>query len=279
MPGRRRWLCLALVGFIVPLLGASVAAAAEFVEYPQFRYVSGLPGNGWAVNALGHAGWEGAMSQAIPLGYTPSSSSFAAAYHSGSINGGIEIGFSGGDVNGMLAGSIGFGSEGHGVCLTLDAVDDEWDLAVNVQGQILEETDSRPAVSVGVLDLFDQREAILGVWPEGPKAQSWYIAATKRVKGGSHPLHATLGFGTDRFNDRPFGGVCYDAHHRVKVLAEYDGFSVNAAAAVQLLPDKKPRGIYKDEKSPRKDALILFLGAADLDHPVVGISYANRALF
>ncbi len=281
--GRRRrriptgWLGLAGLAFIGCLLGGP-AAHAEFVDYPQFRHVSGLPGNGYAVNADGQAGWDGAMSQCIPLGYTPSRGSMAGSYFSGSRFGGLELGFSGTDVNGTLALTAGFGSPGHGISVTADVVDDDFDIAMHAQAQVLRETDSRPAVSVGVLDWANRREETLNDW-DARGGRSFYVAATKQLDAGSRPLHVTLGLGTHRFGDGPFAGACYDVHDRVKVLAEYDGLGVNAGAAAQLLPDRKPLGLHDEGGPSRADALSLYLGIADMQYPVVGLTYARKGIF
>ncbi|MBM3472413.1 MAG: YjbH domain-containing protein [Armatimonadetes bacterium] len=277
LSGRTRtaWLCLAVVTL---WSAAGTWARAEFVEYPQYRYVSGLPGNGYGVTADGQVGWDGAMSQCIPLGYTPSNGSVAVSYLSGSRSGGFKVGFSGKDVDGTLPITIGFGPKGHGVAVTADFVDNEWDIAMHAQGQVLKETKSRPAVSIGVLDWANRREATLGHFAERG-ARSVYIAATKAFDAGSRPLHVTLGVGTNRFGDGPFVGACYDVHDRVKVLAEYDGLGVNAAAAAQLLPQKRGPGLDKQEGPGRADALNLFLGVADMEYPVVGLTYARKGVF
>jgi len=106
-----------------------------------------------------------------------------------------------------------------------------------------------------------------------------FVAATKKLEAGGRPLHVTLGFGTHRFGDRPFAGACYDVHHRVKVLAEYDGLGLNAAAAAQLLPEKRRPGIDGEAAPGRSDALSLFLGVADMHYPVVGLTYARKGVF
>ena len=253
-------------------------ARAEFVDYPQFRHVSGLPGNGYAVNADGEVGWDGAISQCIPLGYTPSSGSVAGSYFSGSRSGGMELGFSGTEVDGTLALTAGFGSKGHGVAVTADFVDDDFDIAMHAQAQVLRETDSRPAVSVGVLDWANRREETLNDW-DARGGRSFYVAATKQFDAGGRPLHVTLGLGTHRFGDGPFAGACYDLHDRVKVLAEYDGLGVNAGAAAQLLPDRKSSGIDGEGGSGRSDALSLYVGIADLQYPVIGLTYARKGVF
>ncbi|MBM3499470.1 MAG: YjbH domain-containing protein [Armatimonadetes bacterium] len=273
----KTWLAVAVL--VTGAWGAAGSSAwAEFVDYPQFRHTSGLPGNGYAVNADGEVGWEGAVSQCIPLGYTPSRGSMAGSYFSGSRFGGLEVGFSGFDVNGSLTLMSGFGPKGHGVAVTADWVDDDFDLAMHAQGQVLRETDSRPAVSIGVLDWANRREALLGAHAQ-QGARSVFVAATKQFDAGGRPLHVTLGFGTNRFGDGPFVGACYDAHRRVKVLAEYDGLGVNAAAAAQLLPDKRRPGIHDEPAPVRDDALSLFLGIADLQYPVVGLTYARKGVF
>jgi hypothetical protein len=246
-----------------------MAGSSEFRFYPQFRYMGGLPGNGWAVNGQGEAGFDGAMSQTIPIGYTPSRGSYALGYHVGSTNGGITTSFGGPGANGTLAGTIGFRRPGHGISATVDFVDNDWDVSFNFQAQIAQETDHRPAISGGILDWSRRREEMRGNPPNDHSAQSFYIAATKRFNDGDHPIHATLGVGTDRFRERSFAGVCYDAHDRVKLMAEYDGFGMNAAAAAQVLPDKR-----KSDGS-QGDSLILFIGATDLERPVVGVTYTR----
>jgi hypothetical protein len=157
-------------------------------------------------------------------------------------------------------------------------VDNQFDIAMHLQGQVLKETRSQPAVSVGVLDWANRREAKFGEHAERG-ARSIYIAATKRFEAGGRPLHVTLGFGTHRFNERPLVGACYDVHDRVKVLAEYDGLGFNAAAAAQLLPGEKGGSVYAEDRPARPDALILFLGVANMEQPVVGLTYARTGLF
>jgi hypothetical protein len=128
------------------------------------------------------------------------------------------------------------------------------------------------------LDWANRREARLGEYTER-RARSVYVAATKRFEAGGRPLHVTVGFGTHRFNERPLAGACYDLHERVKVLAEYDGLGFNAAAAAQLLPAEKGGSVYKEDRPARPDALILFLGVADMQQPVVGLTYTRTGLF
>jgi hypothetical protein len=254
------YVTLALLASFLP--NAIPAVGDEFLSYPQFRYMGGLPGNGWAVNSEGDAGFDGAMSQTIPIGYTPSWKSGAVGYHVGQIDGGLSLTGDGANGTGVL--SVGFLPPENAVCFTVAWVDDNFDAAYNLQVQVLKEGDQRPAVSVGVLDMLNQREETLGTPPGDSGSRSFYVAATKRMGADENPLHVTVGWGSDRYNDGPFFGVCYDAHDRVKVLGEYDGFSFNAGVGAELLGGKD-----------REDALTLYVGAAALDKLVLGISYAR----
>ena len=48
-------------------LATSACAQREFVEYPEFRYTSALPGGGWGVTPDGVPGFEGAIQTNIPV--------------------------------------------------------------------------------------------------------------------------------------------------------------------------------------------------------------------
>ncbi len=262
-PGVRLWVCVTLVLLASAVLSTAHVSGDEFRSYPQFRYVGGLPGNGWAVNSEGDAGFDGAMSQTIPIGYTPSWGSGAVGYHAGQIDGG-GLNLTGDDANGTGVLSVGFLPPENAVCFTVAWVDDNFDAAYNLQVQVLKEREERPAVSVGVLDMLNQREEFFGTPPGDSGARSFYVAATKRLGAEENPLHVTVGWGSGRYNNSPFFGACYDAHDRVKVLGEYDGFSFNAGVGAELLGGRE-----------REDALTVYVGAAALNRLVMGISYAR----
>jgi hypothetical protein len=202
------------------------------------------------------------MSQAIPIGYTPAWKSGAVGYHAGQIDDGFSL--TGGGANGMGFLSVGFLPPENSVCFTVDWVDDNFDAAYNLQVQVLKESEQRPGVSVGVLDMLNQREEFLGTPPGDSGARTFYVAATKRVGAEENPLHVTVGWGSDRYNNRPFFGVCYDAHDRVKVLGEYDGYSFNAGVGAEVLGGRD-----------REDALTVYVGATALNRLVLGVSYAR----
>lgn len=263
-PGTRALACVTLALVASALLSAIPVLGDEFRSYPQFRYIGGLPGNGWAVNSEGDAGFDGAMSQTIPIGYTPSWRSGAVGYHVGQTKSTGDFSLTGKNANGTGVLSVGFLPPENAVCFTVAWVDDSFDAAYNLQVQVLKENEEWPGVSIGVLDMLNQREETLGTPPDDPGARSFYVAATKRIGAEENPLHVTVGWGSDRYSDSPFFGVCYDAHDRVKVLGEYDGFSFNAGVGAELLGGRD-----------REDALTVYVGAAALNRMVLGISYAR----
>jgi hypothetical protein len=234
-----------------------------FDQYSQFRLVCGLPGNGYGVDNDGDVGFAGAMSQCIPVGYTPSNASWAVGGYSGqSIKGKFYVGLSGTGIDDTGTAAVGLGSKGHGICLIWTGVDQMPGKVLSAQAQLISEAHKRLAVSVGVLDIMDQRDPMRDAPPRVKGERSLYLAATKRLGGPHNPVHATVGFGTGRFNESPFFGVCYDIRPRIKLMGEYDGYKWNAAVAGDLLGDKE-------------HALVLFVGAAWLNRLVVGLTYAH----
>ncbi len=214
-------------------LGLAVAACAvEFEDYPQYRYMSGLPGSGYAVDPDGYVGFDGALQMNVPVAYTPSSGNYLVTYHSSAVNGGIEISFGGDDANGTGTIAAGFGPPGNGlyVAAMLTGKGNWGEPAHNLQYQILSETDSRPAVAIGVVDIFNMRpEKLSEIFAGG--GRSFYAVATRGYPDAKHPSYWSVGVGDGRFNDRLFGGVCVDVSLRLKLAAEYDGRNVNAGAA------------------------------------------------
>jgi len=256
------------VGLGVVAVAAVVAAAAslgclaqEFQSYPQFRYMGGLPGNGWGVDSRGDVGFRGAMSECIPIGYTPANGAWAVGINSGLIKGKHNWWFTGQETNGMTVSAIGLGARGHGICISYPAVDQWPGRVINLQAQVLPESRTRPAISVGGLDLGGDDEAHVNERYMA-SARSFYVAATKRLGAEKHPVHVTLGWGSGRFHDAPFVGASYDVIRRVKLMGEYDGYQFNAAVAWDAL-------------GWRQHTLIVFVGAPSLDRPVIGFTYAH----
>jgi hypothetical protein len=235
---------IGVIGLVLCLLVTTAAVAAEFRDYPEFRYASGLPGGGNGVTPDGHLGFDGALQVNIPVGYTPGWGNFMLTPSTAAINGGFPDGFWGDDVNGSLA--FGFGMF-HKYNLWYSAVgtgkgDDGLEPVENLQLELVKENKSWPGISVGVVDLRNQRASSLDRPFEGD-GRSFYAVATRKGGTEDKPLYYTLGFGTGRFNDRPFGGISYQPAPRVKVYAEYDGWVGNIGGAYDLVKSPEWHGI------------------------------------
>lgn len=255
--------CVVAVAVALVVSLPLVASAAEFEEFPQFRYSSGLPGGGYGVTPEGGVGFNGALQMNIPVAYTPSSGNYTVSAVSAATNGGVELGMAGPDVNGTLTVGLGFGPPEAGLYVGLMATGKgDWgEQAHNVQYQLLRETAKRPAVAVGVVDVFDMRPAKQSEIFE-PGGRSFYVAATRRAGSASHPLYYTLGFGNGRFNNRPFGGVSYQVTNRVKASAEYDGWNPNVGAAWDFVRHDDLHGL-------------LNIGVVDMNRLTVGVTLTH----
>lgn len=238
----------------------SVSWALDFEEYPQFRYLSGLPGGGFGVDYDGTVGFAGAMQMTIPVGYTPASGNWVLVGAAGAVNGGLQIDLGGDDVNGSAVLGAGFGKPENALWLAHMSTGDNLisEPAYNLQWQLLPETAEHAGVAVGVVDLLNMRPERLSHIFEGG-GRSFYAVATRQAGTPDHPQYWTIGFGTGRYNDRPFGGLCYQASDRLKLMAEYDGFNPNVAAAGDLWSNDQWHAIG-------------FLGLIDLDRFNVGLS-------
>ena len=254
--------------FAALLLGLTVAAAAlaaEFEDYPQFRYMSGLPGSGYGVEEDGSVGFNGALQMNIPVAYTLSSGNYALAGHSSAVNGGLALGLSGDDVNGTLTIGIGLGpAEGGLYCGVMNTGSAHWgEPAYNLQWQVLAETEQHPAVAIGVVDLLNMRPARLSHIFDGGGC-SLYAVATRRFGDEEHPAFWTVGLGDGRFHNRLFGGVSYQLADRLKLAGEYDGWDLNAGAAWDAWTNEQWHGV-------------VLLGLTDLSRITVGATLTRTS--
>lgn len=229
-----------LLMIVCCLCVAAAAMAAEFPDYPQFRYASGLPGGGNGVTPDGHIGFDGAMQVNIPVGYTPGWGNFMATASTAAINGGFPDSFKGSDVNGTM--TLGFGIfHKHALWFshmgTGAGSDPSLEPAYNVQVELFEERENRPGISIGVTDLLSTRADDIAE-PFKGGARSVYVVATRECGTPERPLYLTLGLGTGRF-EPIFGGVSYQPADRLKVFAEYDGLVPNVGAAYDLLSSRE----------------------------------------
>lgn len=245
------------------------AMADDFEYYADFRYMSGLPGGGYGVSQDGQVGFNGALQMNIPVGYTPGAGQYALMASTSATNGGIPTSINDEDANSTLA--LGFGTtiQGHALWIADMVVDSGWDDAINLQFQLLPERENRPAVSVGVTDLTNDFYSLYSQ-SNIHDSRSFFVAATRQFSAGTHPFWGTVGFGNRRFNDRPFAGLSYQANPRVKVMAEYDGWNVNAGAAYDI------QGGWGEGRWHS----VFLLGLTDLDRVTLslGFTYSGSPL-
>jgi hypothetical protein len=260
-------------GLIVTALVLALAATAAFSgstpggkwnEFPQFRHVSALPGNAFGVTADGLLGFDGALQQNIPVAYTPSWGQYIAGYWSGSNSSSIEIGTSGGNVNGTGLVGIGLGKPETPVYLGVMFVDTTWRSAYNIQVQLQNEKEHGIAVALGVNDIESQQQAVGGV---GHGARSIYVTATKKTGSAEKPVYLTLGAGGGRFDSGPFGGVSWSFADRFTACLEHDGLNTNAGLAF---------GLKGRQAADKKWDGVAYLGWAGLERPVIGAAFTYR---
>lgn len=235
-----------LVGAV--LFGAicSMGYAAEFQDYPQFRYASGLPGGSHGVTPTGHVGFAGAFQLCIPIGYTPGWNNYMLTISAAAINGGFPSGLWGADNNGTVTLGIGlfdkprvwFSEMGTGKGKK------SHEPVENLQIELVRESENCPGISVGVIDIFNVRASTLKR-PFDGDARSFYIAATKKAGSEKQPVYYTLGFGNGRYHNRPFGGISTQFAERWQGFIEYDGWVGNVGLAYDLFAsrDKEWHGI------------------------------------
>lgn len=225
------------------MLLATAANAQHFRRFPDFRFISGLPGGGYGVTPEGAPGFNGATQISIPVAYTPSGRSYIVGAHVGQLTEDFQLDFRGDDVNGNVTFAVGLGSPGKSWYLADMETSDAWESSYNVQKQLVGERGKTPAVAVGIIDLLSVREDGPGQTDAG--ARSAFVVATKDIGRANHPTYLTGGFGTGRFHNRLFGGLSHRLDERVSTMIEYDGYSTNVGATFSLLahPAKQRCGL------------------------------------
>ena len=260
---------LAVIGLIVAvsvvvmgLFVVPAGAATDWDEFYQFRHSSSLPGNLFGVSPQGQVGFAGALQQNIPVAYTPVRDNWVIGANSGSNSGSVKVGWGGADVNGTAFLGIGWGRPGRGIYGSFMAAGSEVEEAYNFQYQLVSGDNGNWALAVGVQDILNQRQDYVGS-PYG--ARSIYGVATRPIPGLFNG-YLTVGWGDGRFDSSPFGGVSVVLDDTLTLVAEYDGFDVNAGLAVS--------GI--DPGGEQDWIALAYLGYSDLDRPVVGFSITKH---
>ena len=241
----------------------SAQAADNWNEFYQFRHSSTLPGNLFGVTTDGQVGFEGALLQNVPVAYTPCSGNWVLGGNSGSNNSGLHLGWGGDKVNGTALLGVGLGKSGRGIYLSEMVTGTDICPAYNIQIQVMAETFDHPAVAVGVQDILNQRQRMVG-HPHG--ARSAYAVITGKIGPAERPTYITLGWGGGRFSSSPFGGISMPLSNMATLVGEYDGFNTNAGLAWSLL----------SRPAQRQWGAIGYLGWSDLERPVVGFTLTRK---
>jgi len=253
-----------LIAAVVLSLSAPVWSA-EFWNYPEFRYSSGLPGGGYGVDPAGHAGFDGALQMNIPVGYTPGAGNYSFSASVAAVDGGFPTDWEGSGVNGTFAWGLGLFGE-HALWLMDMGTGNGGSLesAYNVQFQVKRETTKCPGIAIGVVDVMNERASTVSRPGEGD-GNTFFIVATREAGTQEKPLYYTIGFGNGRFNNHPFGGVSYQPQPRWKLFAEYDGWNPNIGTAYDLW------------NHDNKYHLIGMFGLVDLDRINVGLTLTRTS--
>jgi len=214
----------------------------------------------------GDPGFAGALQQNIPVAYTPSWGHFVLGGHAGRVAGSdLDWLTSEHHRDGTGTVIIGFGQPGHGLCLAPMVVDKHFDKSYNLQLQLLDEQARSPAVAVGVVDLLDQREDLLHHPPGHEGSRSFYVTATKQLELWGRDAYATVGLGTQRFGNGPFGGLSLPVSDRLTGVVEYDGLGVNLGLAASL----------RSRPAEHESGWVLYGGLSALREPVLGVTWAH----
>ncbi len=203
-----------LIIIAVTLVSCIAITSFSFADVPNAQYVNiaPLPGAGVALNSHGVPDGLGAFQINIPVAYTP-----------GWGYAGLGV-FEGGliDQSGLNNGSgvlgAGFG-EWPKLYISAMQVSDIWSesKAVSAQLAVVPEHGNTPAVAIGDQDIL--RKEI------GQRAP--YGVMTKELSLSGRPIFATLGYGTGRFLNSPFGGLSAPIGNNLNVAVEWDGWQMN----------------------------------------------------
>lgn len=260
---RSYWVVLSVIrmrGLLALLLALNAPSipclAADWLDYRDFRGMLGLPGSGFGVTNEGTVGFDGGFHTGIPCAYTPAAGNYSGSYSVLSWDSAVRFGSGGDAVNATGHLGIGLGKPGNGLYISQTFVEERVSVNCwNVQYQVFPEDGQRPALAVGVLDVFNER---IGRRRTPHGGRSVYAVASKELIGGAQPLFGSLGIGSDRFHG-VFGGLTWYPWERLNLGMEYDGFVVSPHVACEL---------YASDAW----ALCGTLAWSDFDHPLVGLA-------
>jgi hypothetical protein len=247
---------------VLALAGAGplLAAPPSLTSYFEFRVNSALPGMMFGVTPSGQVGFDGAFQQNIPVAYTPKSGNYVLHGDEGSNTSKLVLSTDPSTANGTAFFGFGLGGGNHPLYVSWEATSDKFEEAWNGQVQILRGRDTRPAISLGCLDVGNERQEF------NPGAQhnarSVYVTATGAFPQATwQPIYWTLGFGNGRFQ-HGFGGLSIPLANHFKLAAEYDSLGTNVGVAYGL------NGYETD----RHWDLLAYFGYTDLKEPTLGLT-------
>lgn len=193
-----------------------IVGAPAICKTPNFQYanIAPLPGGGIAIDKAGRPDGQGALQINIPVAYTPGWGYASLGVFKGKhpYTGSDEFG------NGSGIFALGFFNKRRTYMsgMQVSRLSNEAK-ALSGQVSLADETLTTPALAVGVQDILGKER----------NGRSIYLVATKGVKIGNREAFATLGFGTERFLDGPFGGISLPLSSSLNVVAEWDGYQIN----------------------------------------------------
>lgn len=216
----------------------SRTADTAFIADQQFSAISPFPGGGYSVLPSGQIRPGGAFAVNIPLAYASDRLSGAVNLDVAQNRGNQSIGNSNGR-NGTVSAGLGFGVAKRPVWvsamfLSTTSFSSGGDAVYNALVQLAPETNTIPAIAIGVQDVSNQRE------------RSPFLVATKQLRA-TRPLFATLGVGRGRFaGSTLFGGLSYSPANRVSLSGEYDGLQLNVGAGYAFTSRFSVLAAYND---------------------------------
>lgn len=225
---------LALVTSVLAGLASLACAQAELAgpdQFPQFRGVGGLTGNGFSVSPDGKPSKFGALSLSTPIGYTLGHQKL---YVSGSVisPGSNLVGFRSGkglnDGNGTATVMAGLNLPNDArFAYTFVVLSSLGDNVSNLQYQPGLQ-DGKTRFSLGVQDVFgDGGSAGESIPGDDRTSRSFFVAGTSEVAANTF---VSAGVGTRRFS-KGFVNASANLTDELKAMVEHDGFNFNYGLA------------------------------------------------
>lgn len=211
------------VQLLDPFLGAE--------QFPQFRDVSGLPGDGFGLLVDGTPSINGAMALATPIAFSLGNGIFNIGGSTRSFDSAPQFpNLSSSDPNpssSKLQGMAGVHTPIGNLSGTFEVLSAELDQVYNFELQLPLNWD-KGGVAFGVQNLTGRHEAAAAFSPgENAQSRSYFAVSTYEFLPNDY---VSLGYGDVRFRG-PFGNVSVLAAPRLKVTTEYDTFSFNTGVA------------------------------------------------